>query len=132
MEEYKGFQYVYSAEEQEELKSIRDKYTDTPKEESKIDRVRRLDKKVGEKAQIVALVFGIIGALIFGAGMSIIMTEIGAFLETMVIRIVVGVGLGIIGGALAGVAYPMYKYTLKKEKKKVAPEIIKLTDELIK
>lgn len=132
MEENKGFQYVYSAEEQEELKSIRDKYTDTPKEESKIDRIRRLDKKVGEKAQIVALMFGIIGALIFGAGMSLIMTEIGAFLGTMVWRIVVGVGLGIIGGALAGVAYPMYKYTLKKEKKKVAPEIIKLTDELIK
>jgi hypothetical protein len=66
-----------------------------------------------------------------GIGMSLVMTEIGAFLGT-VLAMVVGVGLGVIGIILVCLAYPLYNRTLKKEREKIAPEIFRLTDELMK
>ena len=64
--ENNGFQYTYSAKEQAELKRIREKYTPPTETEDKMERLRRLDASVTQKAQIVALIFGVIGALILG------------------------------------------------------------------
>ena len=72
----KGFQYTYSAKEQNEINDIRKKYL--PKEEDKMAQLRRLDASVYRKGTVVSLVIGIIGALIMGAGMSLVMTDIGA------------------------------------------------------
>ena len=96
-------------------------------------RLRRLDASVTRSAQTVALVLGIIGALILGFGMSLIMTDLAEFLgleETVVM--VVGVSVGIVGGILASLAYPIYNAIVKAKRKKIAPEIIRLTDELMK
>ena len=128
-----GFTYTYSAKEQAELKRIRDKYTAPTKTEDKMARLRRLDASVTNTAQGVALAFGIIGALILGFGMSLIMTDLAEFLgleETVVM--VVGVSVGIVGGILASLAYPIYNAIVKAKRKKIAPEIIRLTDELMK
>ena len=128
-----GFTYTYSAKEQAELKRIRDKYTAPTEDEDKMARLRRLDASVTNTAQAVALVFGIIGALILGFGMSLIMTELGEILgfeDTMVM--VVGISVGIVGGSLASLAYPIYNAIVKAKRKKLAPEIIRLTDELMK
>ena len=96
-------------------------------------RLRRLDASVTNTAQAVALVFGILGTLVLGFGMSLIMTELAEILglsgnATMVVGIVVGV----IGGVLASLAYPIYNAIVKAKRKKLAPEIIRLTDELMK
>lgn len=126
-----GFHYTYSAKEQEELKRIREKYT--PREEDKMDRLRRLDNSVTQKAQIVSLVFGIIGALILGFGMSLAMSELGEILGTSHdLAMLIGIAIGIIGAILVCLAYPMYNHIIKKERQKIAPEIIRLTDELMK
>ena len=128
-----GFTYTYSAKEQAELKRIRDKYTAPTEDEDKMARLRRLDASVTNTAQAVALVLGIIGALILGFGMSLIMTDLAEFLgleETVVM--VVGVSVGIVGGILASLAYPIYNAIVKAKRKKIAPEIIRLTDELMK
>ena len=129
--EGQGFNYTYSAKEQEELKRIREKYTG--REENKLDRLRRLDAGVTQKAQAIALVFGVIGVLILGLGMSLAMSELeeilGAYKD---MAMLFGIIIGVIGGIIAGVAYPVYNWVLKKERKKIAPEIIRLTDELIK
>ena len=61
------FQYTYSAREQEELKRIRNKYL--PKEENKMELLRRLDAQVTQKATMYSMIVGIIGTLIFGIGM---------------------------------------------------------------
>ena len=132
-QEKSGFTYTYSAKEQAELKRIRDKYTAPTEDEDKMARLRRLDESVTNTAQAVALVFGIIGALMLGLGMSLIMTDFSEILgigETM--AMVIGIPVGIVGGILASLAYPIYNAIVKAKRKKLAPEIIRLADELMK
>ena len=132
--ENSGFQYTYSAKEQAELKKIRDKYVHKEKEEEgKLERLRRLDAGVTQRAQAVALAFGIIGTLILGLGMSFVMSDLGlVFGDNQTVAIVVGVLVGILGCAVLGIAYPLYNLVIKREREKIAPEILRLTDELIK
>ena len=131
MENKESFEFTYSAKEQEEIKRIRNKYAVPEETEDKMAQLRRLDASVYSKATTAALVIGIIGALVMGLGMSIVMTDIGAALGT-ILAMIVGVGIGVIGIVLVCLAYPMYTRTLKKEREKIAPEIIRLTDELMK
>ena len=132
-QEKNGFTYTYSAKEQAELKRIRDKYTAPTEVEDKMARLRRLDASVTNTAQTVALVFGIIGALILGFGMSLIMTELAEYLGISgEVAMVIGMIVGIVGGILASLAYPIYNAIVKAKRKKLAPEIIRLTDELMK
>ena len=126
-----GFQYTYSAKEQAELKRIREKYE--VREENKIERLRRLDSSATNKATAAALIVGILGALIMGIGMSLIMTEMGVAIGmTHTLSMIVGGTVGVGGMILAAVAYPIYGLVLKKQRARIAPEIIRLTDELMK
>ena len=118
-----GFQYTYSAKEQAEIKNIRSKYI--PKEENKMEQLQRLDASATQKATMYAIIVGVIGALILGTGMSCCMVWTDALL-------IPGIVIGIIGMAVLAVAYPLYNRTLKKERERIAPEILRLTDELMK
>ena len=131
--ETNGFTYTYSAKEQAELKQIRDKYTKPTEVEDKMTRLRRLDASVTNTAQAVSLAFGVIGALILGSGMSLCMTDLGKILGSYSdSAMVVGIVVGVVGGALASLAYPIYNAIVKAKRKQLAPEIIRLTDELMK
>ena len=131
--ENKGFRYTYSAKEQAELKRIREKYTPSTEAEDKMAKLRRLDASVTQKAQVIALIFGIVGALILGAGMSLCMSDFAEILGShRDMAMVIGIPIGLVGGVLAVLAYPMYNLIVKRERKKIAPEIIRLTDELMK
>lgn len=133
MENKEAFNYTYSAKEQEEIKAIRKKYVTPEKVEDKMAQLRRLDAAVTQKATVVSLVFGIIGALILGMGMSLAMTDIGKTIGLFGINaLLVGSLIGIVGMVLVGVAYPLYNRILKKERERIAPEIIRLTNELMK
>ncbi len=131
MENKERFNYTYSAKEQEEIKRIRKKYVSPATEEDKMTQLRRLDANVYSKATTAALVVGIIGVLIMGLGMSLVMTNIGKALG-MVLAMVIGIGIGAVGILLVCLAYPLYNHTLKKEREKIADEILRLTDELMK
>lgn len=131
MENKESFNYTYSAKEQEEINRIRKQYIGPVAEEDKMAQLRRLDASVYSKATTAALVVGIIGALIMGLGMSLVMTDIGLALGTA-LAMGIGIGVGMIGVILVCLAYPIYNRTLKKEREKIAPEIIRLTDELMK
>lgn len=131
MENKEGFSYTYSAKEQEEIKRIRKKYAAPAEVEDKMAQLRRLDASVNSKAMTASLVVGIIGALAAGLGMSIVMTDIGEALGE-VLAMVVGIVIGIVGIILVCLAYPIYNRTLKKRREKIAPEILRLTDELMK
>ena len=132
-QEKSGFTYTYSAKEQAELKRIRDKYTAPTEVEDKMARLRRLDASVTNTAQAVALVFGVIGTLILGFGMSLVMTELAENLGISGdVAMVIGIIVGIVGGILASLAYPAYQRIVKVKRKQLAPEIIRLTDELMK
>ena len=128
-----GFSYTYSAKEQAELKKIREKYTAPTETEDKMARLRKLDASVTNTAQAVALVFGVIGTLILGLGMSLIMTDLAEILGSYRdMAMVIGIIIGITGGVLASLAYPIYNAIVKNKRKRIAPEIIRLTDELMK
>jgi len=125
------FRYTYSAKEQSEVARIRSKYM--PTEESKLERLRRLDRGATQKAQTWAITLGVIGALVMGTGMSLIMTELAAVLGIPAdIAVLIGILAGIIGIVLVALAYPVYNRILKKERQRIAPEILRLTDELMK
>lgn len=131
--EQHGFSYTYSAKEQEELKRIREKYTPATEVEDKMARLRRLDASVTQTAQTVALIVGVIGTLILGLGMSLCMTELGALLGSYSdMAMAVGIIIGVVGGIFASFAYPIYNVIVKSKRKKLAPEIIRLADELMK
>ena len=102
-------------------------------DENKMERLIKLDRSVTQSAQIVSLIFGIIGTLVLGLGMSLIMTDlVDLFGSHKVLAMVSGISIGLIGGAIAGLAYPIYNRIVKKKRKKLAPEIIRLADELTK
>lgn len=125
------FKYTYSAKEQDEIKRIRQKYQE--QEEDEMSRLRRLDAKVYQKATTSALVFGVLGALVMGSGMSLVMTDLGDVLGVgEFIILIIGIVVGIIGMLLMALAYPVYIKVLKKERERIAPEILKLTEELLR
>ena len=133
MENKDRFNYTYSAKEQEEIKAIRKKYVIPEQTEDKMAQLRRLDAAVTQKATSVSLMFGVIGALILGMGMSLAMTDIGKMIGLAGgMAMLVGILIGIVGIVLVCVAYPIYNRIIKKEREKIAPEIIRLTDELMK
>lgn len=115
------FSYTYSAKQQEEIKSIRQKYI--PREENKMDQLRRLDKSVTQPGTIASIVVGTVSSLIMGTGMSCIMVWTNLF--------VLGIIIGIIGMVGVALAYPLYISITKKQRDKLAPEIKRLSDELM-
>lgn len=122
-ENQESFHYTYSSKEQEEIRQIRDKYL--PKEESKMEQLRRLDESAGRPGMLAALTVGIISSLLLGVGMCCTMI----WADTMFLP---GIVIGAIG--IAGVlsAYPLYARITKRQREKLAPEILRLTNELIK
>ncbi|MGM9681661.1 MAG: hypothetical protein ACI3XR_09175 [Eubacteriales bacterium] len=120
--ENEKFSYTYSAIEQEEIHRIRKKYVT---EEDKMSRLRKLDAGVNEKATGVSMAVGIVGALIMGIGMCCATIWKGMWFFP-------GILIGLVGMAVLALAYPVYLKVLKKEREKIAPEVIRLADELMK
>ena len=121
------FHYTYSAQQQEEIRRIRKKYA--APEEDKMEQLRRLDRQATDKAQARSIALGVIGSLVLGTGMSLAMTDLSGFLSGAAMFF--GVLIGLIGIVLITLAYPVYHHTLQKERQRIAPEILRLTDELL-
>ena len=128
MEHKEEFSFTYSAQQQKEVEEIRKKYL--PKEEDKMEQLRKLHAMPTQKAQAASLAVGVIGALILGTGMSVCLTDIGAALGSL--AMVIGILVGVVGMVLVALAYPLYNRVLKKNRDKIAPEILRLSDELLK
>ena len=91
--------------------------------------LRRLHAIPTKKAQAASLAAGVMGALILGTGMSLILTELGMVLGDY--AMILGIVVGLAGMILMVLAYPVYSKTLQKERKKIAPEILQLTETLL-
>ena len=128
MENNQSFEYTYSSERQQEIEAIRRKYL--PKEEDKMEQLRKLHYSATQKAQAASIAIGVVGALILGTGMSLCMTDLGASLGHM--AMVLGILVGLVGLVMVALAYPVYTGVLKKERARIAPEILRLTEELLK
>ena len=117
------FTYTYSTEQQAEIKAIRQKYL--PPQEDKMTRLRKLDAATTRKSTIYALSLGSLSTLVMGTGMSLCMVWGGAWLLP-------GIGVGLLGMTGVALAYPLYRIVTRREREKAAPEILRLTEELLK
>lgn len=115
------FRYRYSAKQNAEVQAIRNKYL--PREESKLEELRRLDYEVSNAGLPQALAVGIVGCLIFGLGMCITM-------EVLSGGMVLGALIGLCGMAAMIAAYPVYRSCFRKAKTKHQPRILELIAEL--
>ena len=117
------FEYTYSAKQQKEVEQIRKKYL--PKEEDKMEILRKMDKEAEKPGKITSLALGIMGSLLLGIGMCCTMIwnhSLSIF--------VVGIIVGIIGMLIMAVAYPVYIKVTKKQREKIANQVLELTEEL--
>ena len=128
MDNKEEFSFTYSAQQQKEVEEIRKKYL--PREEDKMEQLRKLHAMPTQKAQAASLAVGVIGALILGTGMSVCLTDIGAALGNL--AMVIGILVGVVGMVLVALAYPLYNRVLKKNRDKIAPEILRLSNDLLK
>lgn len=110
------------------VQQIRTQYTQ--KEHTQLDALKALDNKVKKPAKVFAYIFGSIGAIVMGSGMSLVMTDIGTSLG-MEKTMVPGIAIGIIGMLMAIINYPIYKGILSSRRKKYADKIIAMSDELM-
>ena len=115
------FTYSYSPKQQEEIRRIREKYL--PGEPDELEQLRRLDRSVTRKATAGALMVGILGTLVLGLGMCCCLV----WAEPL---FVAGIIIGIMGIAGVVAAYPLYGAITKREKARLAPEILRLADKL--
>ena len=115
------FEYAYSSKQTKEIEDIRKKYI--TKEESKIEKLKRLDKEAEKPGTIVAIVFGVVGTLLLGIGMSCTMVWTDSLFG-------IGIIVGVIGIGVTFMAYPMYVRITKKQREKIADQILALTEEL--
>ena len=107
------------------VQKIRTQYTE--KQYTELDELKALDAKVKKPANVFGYTYGSIGAIVMGAGMSLAMTELGALLGDA--AMVAGIVIGVLGMVLAAVAYPVYNRVLESEHRRIAPEILRLTEE---
>lgn len=110
------------------VQKIRTQYTE--KEHTELDTLKELDAKVKRPANAFAYIFGTVGAVVMGSGMSLVMTDIGSSIgieNAMVPGIVVGAA----GLLMALLNYPIYKRLLASRRKKYADRIINLSEKII-
>ena len=122
MAEREFFEYTYSAPEQDEVKRIRQKYL--PKELTKMEQLRALDESVTKRGSAISIAHGVLYSLILGLGMSCCMVWSGKWF-------IPGIVIGCIGIAGVLITYPIYNRLVQEDREKIAPEILRITNELL-
>lgn len=131
--EKKAFTYTYSAKDQAEIENIRKKYEPQSRYESNLDQLRKLDASVTSKAAMISLIVGIAGTLVLGFGLSLILSDLYALIGlSKSLCQILGIVIGVIGIFIDSINYPLYDIIITRERKRVAPEIIRLSNELMK
>ena len=116
-EKHETFTYTYSAQEQAEIRRIRDRYL--PPAETPLDRLRRLERQVTRKGTAAAVCVGVAGTLLLGLGMCCTTVLVELFAP--------GVGVGLAGIGLIAAALPLYNRITRREREKLAPLVLELT-----
>ena len=111
------------------VEKIRSQYTEA--EHTELDELKALDAKVKKPARVFGFTWGSIGAIVMGAGMSLVMTDIGTLLG-MTETLIPGIAVGIAGLVMSCATYPIYKKILNSRRKKYAGKIMELSDRIMK
>ena len=116
-----SFTYHYSAERQSEIDAIRKKYLPPAEQENKLEQLRKLDASLTTGALTVSMALGITSVLVFGVGMCCFLVWRLWALGTLLCV------LGVLGMLLAPA---LYRRLVEKRRQQIAPEILRLTEEL--
>ena len=116
-----AFSYTYSATCNQEVLNIRKKYL--PKEETKLEELKRLDSLVRNSGVTQSLCAGIGGCLVFGLGLCLAMEVIGQIIW-------LGVILGLVGTVGMLAAFPVYRKFYNRAKAQHSPRILELVAQL--
>ena len=119
------FRYSYSSSLQEELQDIKKKYAEQPEDqqEDQLELLRKLDKSSTRKSTIVSIVMGAAGCLIMGIGMCCTMVWAAAMFLP-------GIIIGVAGIAMMAAAYPVYARITKRERARIAPQVLDIIEKL--
>ena len=110
------------------VQKIRTQYTE--KQHTELDELKKLDAQVKRPANVFAYTYGSVSAIIMGAGMSLVMTDIGAIIG-LASAMVPGIIIGVVGMGMALSTYTFYKKILNSRKKKYASQILKLSEKIM-
>lgn len=120
-ENKESFNYNYSSINKEEVEKIRNKYIRT--QESDLDELRKIDAKVSNTSTYISIFIGIIGVLVFGTGLSLVLSFN---------KFILGIIVSFFGLIIMGTGYLANKFVLSKMKQKYAPRILELSEKLLK
>ena len=109
------------------VQKIRSQYTEA--KHTELDELKALDAKVKRPANTFAYTYGTVGTIVMGAGMSLVMTEVGAVIG--ITGMVPGIVIGVLGMGLVLSTYPIYKRILNSRRKKYAPQILELSNQIM-
>jgi hypothetical protein len=107
------------------VEKIRSQYTE--QQHTELDALKALDAKVKKPANVFGYLYGSIGAMVMGAGMSLVLTDIGSMLG-MTKTLIPGIAVGIVGLVMSCTTYPIYKKILNSRKKKYSGKIMELSE----
>ena len=119
---------MHNSEQEFLVQKIRTQYTE--KQHTELDALQALDAKVKRPVNTFAYIYGSVSAIVMGAGMSLVMTDIGSIIG-LANAMVPGIAVGIVGMGMALSTYPIYKKLLNNRKKKYAPQILQLSEKII-
>lgn len=111
------------------VEKIRSQYIE--QEHTELDALKKLDAKVKKPANMFGYTYGSISAIVMGAGMSLVMTDIGTRIG-LTATLVPGIAVGVVGMGMVLSTYPIYKKILNARKKKYAHQIMELSDRITK
>ena len=104
------------------VQKIRTQYTE--KSPSALDELKALDRRVKRPADIIAYLFGTVGALVLGIGMCLAMEVIGSYL-------IPGIAIGAVGIMMVSFTYSIHKAVLAARRKKYGDEILALSESIL-
>lgn len=111
------------------VQKILTRYTENKR--TGLDELKELDARVKRPAAVFAYIFGSIGTVIMGSGMSLVMTDISEMIG-IADPMLYGIVIGLIGMFIAVINYPIYKSMIGSRRKKYAEKIIALSDQIMK
>ena len=111
------------------VEKIRSQYIE--QEHTELDALKKLDAKVKKPANMFGYTYGSISAIVMGAGMSLVMTDIGTRIG-LTATLVPGIAVGVVGMGMVLSTYPIYKKILNARRKKYAHQIMDLSDRITK
>lgn len=112
--------YQANARDQKRAENIRRQYVS--REENKMEQLQKLDNRVKLPGKIAGSILGVVGALVMGAGMSMVMVWSNMTL---------GLALSIPGLAVLLLAFLVYNLITSSRKKKYAAEIMRLSNSVM-